>query len=90
MAYYWIRAQSEYATDLGAQEPPALQELFPRLLQHCSLSFSDALSFLGRKATGDPRPSHEERYPTKEAYVAAVRGAAETLVGQRLAYTEHR
>ncbi len=36
-----------------------------------------------RERAGDPRPSVEERYPTKEAYVAAVRKAAETLVAQR-------
>ena len=36
-----------------------------------------------RLATGDPRPSIEERYPTPEAYVAAVRRAAEQLVAQR-------
>ena len=36
-----------------------------------------------REATGDPRPSIEERYPTPEAYVAAVRHAAEQLVAQR-------
>jgi hypothetical protein len=36
-----------------------------------------------RLATGDPRPSIEERYPTPEAYVATVRRAAEQLVAQR-------
>ena len=36
-----------------------------------------------RQANGDPRPSLEERYPTKEAYVAAVKKAAEALVAQR-------
>ena len=29
-----------------------------------------------RERTGDPRPSLEERYPTKKVYVAAVRKAA--------------
>lgn len=37
-----------------------------------------------REAAGDPRPSLEERYPTKESYVAAVRRAAEAQVAQRL------
>jgi hypothetical protein len=37
-----------------------------------------------RERTGDPRPSLEERYPTKEVYVAAVRKAAESLVAERL------
>src|SRR6266851_1705679 len=34
-----------------------------------------------RLAAGDQRLSIEERYPTKEAYVAAVKKAAENLVG---------
>jgi Alpha/beta hydrolase domain len=37
-----------------------------------------------REAFGDRRPSLEERYPTKTAYVAAVRSAAERLVGDSL------
>jgi hypothetical protein len=37
-----------------------------------------------REANGDRRPSLEERYPTKAAYVAAVRSAADRLVGDRL------
>jgi len=36
-----------------------------------------------RLATGDPRPSIEERYASKEAYVAAFRKAAGELVAQR-------
>lgn len=36
-----------------------------------------------RQQTGDPRPSIEERYPTKEAYVAAVKKATEVSVKQR-------
>jgi Alpha/beta hydrolase domain len=32
----------------------------------------------------DPRPSIEERYPSKEAYVAQVKQAAAELVAQRL------
>src|SRR5471032_3032947 len=36
-----------------------------------------------RLAAADPRPSIEERYPTKEAYVAAFKKAAENLVSQR-------
>jgi hypothetical protein len=37
-----------------------------------------------RERTGDPRPSLEERYPTKAVYVAAVRQAAASLVAERL------
>ncbi len=36
-----------------------------------------------RERVRDPRPSIEERYPTKDAYVAAVKKATENLVGQR-------
>ncbi|MCX7325700.1 MAG: alpha/beta hydrolase domain-containing protein [Hyphomicrobiales bacterium] len=36
-----------------------------------------------REQTRDPRASIEERYPTREAYTAAVRRATENLVAQR-------
>lgn len=41
-----------------------------------------------RAATGDPRPSLEERYPDERAYVAAVGRAAAELVGRRLLLRE--
>jgi alpha/beta hydrolase family protein len=37
-----------------------------------------------REAAGDPRPSLEERYGTRDAYVAAVEAAAAALVAERL------
>ena len=37
-----------------------------------------------RERAGDPRLSLEERYPTPDAYAAAVRQAAQRLVGERL------
>ena len=37
-----------------------------------------------RETARDPRPSLQERYGIREAYVAKVRAAAETLVGERL------
>jgi hypothetical protein len=37
-----------------------------------------------REAADDPRPSLEERYGSREAYVAKVREAAEALVAERL------
>jgi hypothetical protein len=40
------------------------------------------------RAMGDPRPALEERYPDKEAYVAAVRRSAADLVGQRFLLQE--
>ncbi len=41
-----------------------------------------------REAAGDARPSIEERYPDKAAYVAAIRQASESLVAQRLMLRE--
>jgi hypothetical protein len=41
-----------------------------------------------REAAGDPRPSLEERYPSKDAYVRAVRAAADKLIGQRMLLQE--
>ena len=35
-----------------------------------------------RASVGDPRPSLEERYPTREVYVTAVCAAAAMLVGR--------
>ena len=41
-----------------------------------------------RTATGDPRRSLQERYPTREAYVQAVETATRTLVAERLLLAE--
>jgi hypothetical protein len=41
-----------------------------------------------RKATRDPRRSVLERYPSKEAYVAAIKAAAEKLVAEGLMLQE--
>jgi Alpha/beta hydrolase domain len=41
-----------------------------------------------REATGDVRPSLEERYPSKQAYVTAIRTAADQLAGARLLLPE--
>jgi hypothetical protein len=41
-----------------------------------------------RIAAADPRPSIEERYPSKDTYVAAFRAAADRLVTQRLLLSE--
>src|SRR5262245_3629211 len=53
--YYWVTTQAAYATDLVFKSRQQLAELFPRLLQHSTLSFSarDVLSFLGRKWRGN-------------------------------------
>jgi hypothetical protein len=37
-----------------------------------------------REAADDPRPSLEERYRDRDAYVASVRAASEALVAERL------
>lgn len=41
-----------------------------------------------RQAKGDPRPSIEERYPSRNAYVRAVSDAAAALCGERLLLEE--
>jgi hypothetical protein len=41
-----------------------------------------------REASGDPRPSIEERYPSHEAYVAAVARVCEQRVTERLMLQE--
>jgi hypothetical protein len=41
-----------------------------------------------RLEAGDPRPSLEERYPTKDVYVEAFQAVAERLVSQRLMLSE--
>jgi hypothetical protein len=41
-----------------------------------------------REANGDPRPSIEERYPSQEAYVDAIRRVCERLVRDRLMLQE--
>jgi hypothetical protein len=43
-----------------------------------------ARSMAEREAAGDPRPSLEERYGSREAYVAQVQAAAQALVIERL------
>lgn len=58
--------------------------LFP--LQGAVLPF--AATRAARLAAGDPRPSIEERYADDATYVAAVRGAAERMVADRLLLPE--
>jgi hypothetical protein len=51
MPYYWVTAQSEYATDILFKNAAYLNELYPRLLSHSTLCFGakEVMSFLGRK-----------------------------------------
>jgi hypothetical protein len=51
-----------------------------------TIPFPDAAE--ERKATNDPRRSISERYATRDAYVAAIREAAERLVAERLMIAE--
>jgi Alpha/beta hydrolase domain len=43
-----------------------------------------ARSRADREATDDPRPSLEERYGIRDAYIANIRNAAAALVAERL------
>ena len=47
-----------------------------------------AATLAERMAAGDPRPSLEERYPTKAAYVRAIREAADRLITARMLLPE--
>jgi hypothetical protein len=47
-----------------------------------------AMSRAEREASGDPRPSIEERYPSRDAYVRSVRASAERLVRERFLLRE--
>ena len=55
-------------------------------------AFGQAIPFArtraDRAATGDPRPSLEERYPSHQAYVDQVRAAAEALARDRFLLQE--
>ncbi|MCX6951960.1 MAG: alpha/beta hydrolase domain-containing protein, partial [Verrucomicrobia bacterium] len=41
-----------------------------------------------RRSSGDPRPSIEERYPSREVYLAKFEAAARTLIAQRYLLAE--
>lgn len=51
-------------------------------------AFPFAATRADRERSGDPRPALEERYPTRDAYVGAVRQAASRLVAQRFLLEE--
>jgi hypothetical protein len=50
--------------------------------------FAFAPTEAARAAAGDPRPSVEARYPTREVYVAKVREVADVLKSKRLLLQE--
>ena len=55
--YYWVTAQSEYATDVLFKSRRALKRLYPHLLSHGMLCFGakEVMGFLGRKLVGQFR-----------------------------------
>jgi len=57
MEYYWVTAQSEYATDIMFKDPASLSPLYKKLHRHSTVCFSaeDVLTFLGRKLNGNFR-----------------------------------
>ena len=57
-------------TESFAQTPDQLQQF-------------TSLTPAQREANGDPRPSIEERYPSKDKYLARVRAAGEALAAER-------
>ena len=54
-----------------------------QLLVFAGATLPFARTRAARAAAGDPRPSIEERYASREDYLARVRRAAEALVGER-------
>jgi hypothetical protein len=54
-----------------------------QLLEYIGSTIPLARDQAGREASGDPRPSIQERYASRDDYLEQVRAAAENLVGQR-------
>ena len=54
-----------------------------QLLEYVGSTIPFARDQAGREATGDARPSIQERYASRDDYLDQVRAAAEDLVGQR-------
>jgi hypothetical protein len=54
-----------------------------QLLEYVGSTMPFAKDRAGREALGDPRPSIQERYTSRDDYLTQVRAAAEDLVGQR-------
>ena len=64
MEYYWVTAQSEYATDIMFKDPASLSPLYKKLHRHSTVCFSaeDVLTFLGRKLNGNFKGRVENDY----------------------------
>ena len=54
LSYYWVTAQSEYATDVIFKRRETLAQLYPKLLSHGTRCFGakDVMGFLGRRLVG--------------------------------------
>jgi hypothetical protein len=70
--------------NLRAPETGAPEQVVP--MQGFTRFFASTRS--QREATGDPRPSLEERYESRESYLQRVRAEAERLVGERYVLAE--
>ena len=55
-----------------------------QLLEYLGTTIPFAIDAAGREASGDPRPSIAERYPSCEDYLEQVRDAARKIVEERL------
>ena len=69
-----VGALEEWVTK-GTAPPPSR---VPRIADGTGIAAENV------KAAGDPRPSLEERYGSRAAYVAKVRATAQALVAERL------
>jgi hypothetical protein len=54
-----------------------------QLLEYTGSTVPFARDRAERERTGDPRPSIDERYASRDAYASQVRDAAQALVAQR-------
>ena len=82
----WNEALIEQAWEAFQREAPLLipEHAGEWVAYHGEKRLAFAPTRAEREAAGDPRPSLEERYGGREAYVAKVKAAAEALVAERL------
>ena len=80
----YVRSTSRADRHLHRLESRPQESLRGRILHADRKFHSVRADQTGTARDEDPRPSIEERYPTKETYVAKVRQEAAALVTQRL------
>jgi Alpha/beta hydrolase domain len=78
------RGVVDYETDFFILRPVDPGRANGVLVYDVTNRCSKRISQLLDDAPGDPRPSLEERYSSREAYVDRVKAAAEALVAERL------